>query len=160
MELFDSENRMRHLSEVFKKTDEFYSSFKKEFGRSIYTVIHEFYPAFEPGHVLDDILQVYAEEILSATESVIDKDHSYPEYRLDEELRIMNRLVNRESDPRQNEAFMEAVHRRVKKLMVTHYPDIAGLSGYGFRLLEKNAKMYNLEFMANFYTAAGLNKMS
>jgi len=46
--------------------------------------------------------------------------------------------------------FGEAVHLKAKELMVSHFEAIYNLSSIGFRLLEKNARLYNWEFVSNF----------
>lgn len=150
MEIFDNEGNLKFILEEIKKTDTFYNLFKKEFSELIYTNIHKFYPDILPGEEIDGLLEAYAVAILNATESVIDKDRNYPIYRLEEELSTMNRLTLRLSKLEKNMDFREAVHLHAKKLMVRYFAAIYDLSSTGFRLLEKNAKLYNWEFASNF----------
>lgn len=150
MEIFDNEGNLKFILEEIKKTDTFYNLFKKEFSELIYTNIHKFYPEILPGEEIDELLEAYAVAILNATESVIDKDRNYPIYRLEEELSTMNRLTLRLSKLEKNMDFREAVHLHAKKLMVRYFAAIYDLSSTGFRLLEKNAKLYNWEFASNF----------
>ena len=152
MESFDKESKMKFILEELKKTDEFYSFFKIEFSDVMYGLINEFYPASGENPLINDLLQSYALEILSSTESVIDKDLNYPQYRLDEELSVMSRLVLKLTEGKHNKAFVNAVHQKAKELMVKYYEAIQDLSSIGFRLLEKNAKLYNWEFISNFYS--------
>lgn len=151
MEFFDSENYLRKIHKEFKQTDEFYDLFRAWFISEIYKLITEFYPKIVKNNNLGNKLKLYADEILSSTESVIYKDMSYPEYRIEDELRVMTRLTNKETNEDQNPEFIEKVHLKAKALMVEYYPNIIDLSANGFRLLEKNAKMYNREFVNNFY---------
>ena len=150
MEIFDNEGNLKFILEEIKKTDTFYNLFKKEFSELIYTNIHKFYPDILPGEEIDELLEAYAVAILNATESVIDKDRNYPMYRLEEELSTMNRLTLRLSKLEKNMDFREAVHLHAKELMVKYFVAIYDLSSTGFRLLEKNAKLYNWEFASNF----------
>jgi len=150
MEIFDNEGNLKFILEEIKKTDTFYNLFKKEFSELIYTNIHKFYPEILPGEEIDELLEAYAVAILNATESVIDKDRNYPIYRLEEELSTMNRLTLRLSKLEKNMDFREVVHLHAKKLMVRYFAAIYDLSSTGFRLLEKNAKLYNWEFASNF----------
>jgi len=150
MEIFDSAGNMKFILEEIKKADTFYNLFKKEFSVLIYNIILEFYPETRPGDEIDDLLQSYAVAILNATESVIDKDRNYPSYRLEEELATMNQLTLKLSKPEENDDFREAVHLKAKELMVNNFTGIYNLSSTGFRLLEKNAKLYNWEFASNF----------
>jgi len=151
MEIFDSAGNLKFILEEIKKTDTFYNLFKKEFSELIYTNIQEYYPEIIlPGKEIDELLEAYAVAILNATESVIDKDRNYPMYRLEEELGTMNRLTLKLSKLEENSDFREAVHLQAKELMVKHFVAIYDLSSTGFRLLEKNAKLYNWEFASNF----------
>jgi hypothetical protein len=150
MAIFDSEGNMKFILEEIKKADTFYNLFKREFSELIYINIQEFYPDILPGKEIDELLEAYAVAILNATESVIDKDRNYPMYRLEEELGTMNRLTLRLSKLEENNDFREAVHLNAKELMVKHFSAIYDLSSTGFRLLEKNAKLYNWEFASNF----------
>jgi hypothetical protein len=152
MEIFDKEGNMKFILEEIKKTDTFYSFFTKEFSELIYTKIHEFYPDSGKCSEIDEMLQSYAVAILNAAESVIDKDRNYPFYRLEEELATMNRLTKKLSEEGPNNAFGEAVHLQAKELLVKYFTGIYDLSSTGFRLLEKNAKLYNWEFVSNFET--------
>jgi len=150
MEIFDSAGNLKFILEEIKKTDTFYNLVTKEFSVSIYNIIKEFYPDSRNCSEIDEMLQSYAVAILNAAESVIDKDHNYPFYRLEEELATMNRLTKKLSEEGPNNAFGEAVHLQAKELLVKYFTGIYDLSSTGFRLLEKNAKLYNWEFASNF----------
>jgi len=150
METFDSAGNLKFILEEIKKTDTFYNLFKKEFSVLIYNKIQEFYPNILPDEEIDELLEAYAVAILNASESVIDKDRNYPMYRLEEELGTMNRLTLKLSKLEENNDFREAVHLQAKQLIVKHFAAIYDLSSTGFRLLEKNAKLYNWEFASNF----------
>lgn len=150
MELFDKESKMNFILEELKKTDAIYNIFKKEFSEIIYSVINQYYPTITNDSELEELIHSYALEILSSTESVIDKDSNYPQYRLYEELITMNQLVLRLQNEAQYDTFSEAIHLKAKELMVKYYTSIFSLSANGFRLLEKNAKLYNWEFISSF----------
>ena len=150
MEIFDKEGNMKFILEEIKKTDTRYSYFKTEFSDSIYLIIHEFYPTSKQSAEIDEMLQSYAVAILNAAETVIDKDRNYPLYRLEEELSMINRLTLKFTEKGSNNTFVEAVHMQAKELLVKYFNAIYDLSSTGFRLLEKNAKLYNWEFVSNF----------
>ena len=152
MEFFDKESEMRYIKEELKKTDEFYKLFKYEFAKVLVGLIKDYFPEVHPDSELDQIISVYATEILNSTESVIDKDRIYMDYRLEEELDNMNRLVSKVKEFRNSSEFLDAVHEKVKLQMVKYFEDIFELSATGFRLLERNAKLYNLEFAGSFQT--------
>lgn len=153
MEFFDKEGEMRYIKEELRKTDEFNQLFKREFSKILGGLITVYFPNFKSDDtLLAGYIENYASEILSSTEAVIDKDHSYMDYRLEEELDNMNRLVSKMMESKPNEAFVDVVHQNVKAQMVRYFGDISELSASGFRLLERNSRMYNLEFAANFYS--------
>ncbi|MGQ1786104.1 MULTISPECIES: hypothetical protein [unclassified Saccharicrinis] len=147
---FDKERKLNELFTNFKRTDKFYAEFKLEFKSVIMDVILDYYPEFKQKDVLNDMMGHYATEVLSATESVLDKDKNYPEERKIEELGYMDRLLNKEQVIARQSAFSETVHQKVKELIVAHYPNIVDLSTYGFRLLERNMKMHLIGFISQF----------
>lgn len=150
MESFDNEGNLNFILGEIKKADTFYSVFKKEFSESIYTIIQEFYPDIVQSDEIDNLLHAYSIAILNATESVIDKDLNYPLYRLEEELVSMNLIARKFPQKEEDNTFGEVVHLKAKELMVKYFMAIYDLSSIGFRLLEKNAKLYNWEFVSNF----------
>jgi len=144
MNRFEKENLIKHILDEIKKTDEFVNSFKHDLAIALYPIIGHYYPLTGRSAVVDEVLQNYAVVITNYTESVIDKDRTYPEYRLNDELEAMNKLVSKLTF--NNPAFTEAVSFQVKELMIKYYHNIYNLSGNGFRLLEMNARLYVWEF--------------
>ena len=151
MNRFEKENLIKHILDEIKKTDEFVNAFKNELTLALYPVIGTFYPQAKPSAAIDDVLQNYALVITNYTESVIDKDRTYPQYRLNDELDAMTKVDAKLTF--NHPAFTDAVSCHVKELMVKYFLDIYNLSGNGFRLLELNARLYVWEFNANLVTA-------
>ena len=151
MEEFDREKDFHNTIREFKQTDEFYNSFRHQFIVSLFLVVKRYFKELRLDEEMNHNLQLYADEMLSCVESVIYKDTTYPKFRMEEELGIMTRLVNKQPKPEENIEFIDKIHLKSKEMIVRHYPAIEDLSGNGFRLLEKYAKMYNWEFIANFY---------
>lgn len=147
---FDRERRLNELFADFKRTDQFYVSFKLEFEEHLFDIILDYHPNFDQKNVLHEMISLYATEVLSASESVIDKDQSYPEHRMIEELEYMDRLLNKEQAMAIDDEFSNTIHNKVKELIVIHYPNILDLSNHGFRLLERNMKMYLYGFISQF----------
>lgn len=143
----ESEKRIRKILEGFKQQDELHSSFKNYFIRSIYRNIENLFPGRDFGSELADHILLYAENIISCTESVIDKDLNYPEYRLNEEVNRMKQLIEK-LPVFEHE---EALHKEAKKSIVKYFPGVFELSGQGFRLLELNTSFFNQGFLDNFY---------
>lgn len=151
------ENFRNKIYSEFKRIDEFVTFFRDEFVDSLYEIVTEYYHDVERDNVLVENLALYANEMISTAESVIYKDKSYSAYRIKEELVAMTRVVVKEPTEDQDPEFIEKIHQKAKELMVQHYPNIIELSGDGFRLLEKYARMYNWEFITNFYAEYYVN---
>ena len=158
MEYFDKEKYIKNIYEEFRKTDAFYNSFRKQFVSEIVQVVREHHPETEKNPILQEDIKLYADEMINTAESVVYKDKSYPGYRLLYELEVMSRLVVKEPENNQNTQFIHDIHQKAKALMVLHYPEIFDLSANGFRLIEKYAKMYNWEFITNFYLLTEMRK--
>lgn len=151
MEDFDAERPLHNLIKEFSRTDEFYNSFRQQFIITIFLVIKKYFKEKQLDQKMDQNLRLYADEMLSCVETVLYKDKSYPDYRLAEELEMLGRVVGKQQPDERNPEFVERIHMSAKELIVNHYPDVFDLSADGFRLLEKYAKMYNWEFLTNFY---------
>lgn len=152
MEDFDRNKNLHNMIREFKQTDEFYNSFRHQFIVSLFLVVKRYYKDLQLNEEMNRNLQLYADEMLSCVESVIYKDTTYTDYRMEEELGIMIRLVNKQPKSDENAEFIDKIHLKAKEMIVRHYPAIEELSGNGFRLLEKYSKMYNWEFVSNFYS--------
>ena len=150
MDLFDNEGNLNFILSEIRKADTFYNTFNRVFSESIMNIIQMFYPKAVLGDEMNTLLLSYSVAILNSTESVIDKDRNYPLYRLEEELDSMNRIILKFSQTEKCDQFGDAVHLKAKELMVNYFAEIFDLSPIGFRLLEKNALIYNFEFVSNF----------
>lgn len=152
MNVFDNEEYLREILSEFKRTDEFYTKFRNEFAVEMKMILARFYGYGGLDSSLENDIKLYAEEIISTSESVTYKDKTYSEDRLQHEVDIMTRLVTRKPEESENPDFVNALHLKAKEMMVKYFPEIQELSGNGFRLLEKYARMYNWEFVVNYYS--------
>lgn len=150
MEPFDDEGNRKFILEEIQKTDTFYNAFKKEFSELIFNIIQEHYPDAVLNDKMDNLLLAYSVAILNSTESVIDKDRSYPLYRMEEELDAMDRITLKLAQSEESLDFNEAVLLKTKEMIVKYFAAIYDLSSNGFRLLERNVRLYNWEFVSNF----------
>lgn len=149
MEPFDHEGNIKSILEGIQKTETFYSAFSEEFSQAIFDIIHKHYPKTVKDGEIENLLVLYAVAILNSTESVIDKDRTYPLYRLEEDLQAMSKMIQlfqRNFFPNNMEL---QIHMKAKELAVKHFKAVFDLSAIGFRLLEKNTRAYNLEFAGN-----------
>lgn len=151
MEFFDRQNHLRNLYSEFRKTDEFYKTFCDEFVDELCGIVGLYHPEMIKSSEVESNLRLYAREMLSTIEAVKYKDESYSAHRLDEELQMMTRLVVKKAEKDQDPEFIDRVHEQAKAMLVKHFSDIPDLSASALRLLEKNSKMYNWEFISNFY---------
>ena len=139
------------LLKEFKNIDIKQRRIKKDFTLSVHAIISEYYPNFQNFDTLKDALEQYASHIINATDSVIDKDTHYPEYRLKEELETMQALILNGKDNRNNTLFFEEILSNSKRIMVKYFPKLIHLSGNGFRLLNANAIMYCRAFERDYF---------
>ncbi|MFA9392187.1 MAG: hypothetical protein ACERKD_20415 [Prolixibacteraceae bacterium] len=151
MEDFDRNKNLHNMIREFKQTDEFYDSFRHQFIISLFLLVKRYYKELKLDLEMNNNLKLYADEMLSCVESVLYKDSTYPDFRMEEELGMMNRIVNKEPTEEENAEFIDKIHLKAKEMIVMNYSGIEELSGTGFRLLEKYSKMYNWEFVSNFY---------
>lgn len=152
MRIFDDEERIKQLFKEFKKVDQFYEAFQKEFEKNIVLKIMESDPDFKRTDSFDELLDQFSVAALSITHSVLDKDNHYPDYRKTEDLLALQAYYAKAHQLARNKELAEVLHQKTKELLVEFYPKIIDLSGDGFRLLELNLRLFNLEFVAAFNT--------
>jgi hypothetical protein len=147
MGVFDGEGKNFQFFKEFKKIDEFYLAFNKEFEKEVLSIINSYSPGFERTRDFDELLRQYAAIALSLTHTVLDKDKSYPDFRKAEDLSALRGYYEKAAPSVENNELAEKIHMKTKELMVKYYSKIYDLSGDGFRLLELNLKLFNIEFM-------------
>jgi hypothetical protein len=146
----DEDDVRSQFYKEFKQVDTFYESFKATFKKEITTVIEPYtFDVYAPS--FEEFLEQFAVAVLSLTHSVLDKDHNYPEYRKVEDLTALQGYYAKASRFSDSSELSEKIHQKTKELLVNIFPDIYELTGNGFRLLDLNLKLYNLEFMANLH---------
>ncbi|PWE00050.1 hypothetical protein [Marinilabilia rubra] len=149
MENSDSQNRFRKILEGFKEADDFNASFKEFFIDRLCRIIEDRYPTLEFSEKMAEHLVLYAENTISYTESVIDKDASFPDFRKKEEVIRMKSVVKKLPDFCEDTEFVDRINSEAKMCMVKFFPEIYDLSGDGFRLLDVNARFFNHGFLSN-----------
>lgn len=148
--MFEDEERINHIFEEFQKMDELYDEFKAEFAESMLMLIKETAPNFEISEHFSEQLGLYALSMLNVTHSLIDKDKTYTEIRMKDELLSMQTYSSKAVVLTTNAELADKTLQKTKELLLKFYPDIIDLSANGFRLLELNLRLFNLEFVANF----------
>ena len=152
MENYENGDHRRHILKEFGKVDVFYAQFKNDFNLSLIEIINDKLKTAEYNAQLFDTISIYGQEIINATESVIDKDLNYPEYRLAEELDRIRKVVSQLPTYDVDDDFINQLHKQVKVLMVDYFIGIFNLTANGFRLLEQSAKMHTLRFLYTYHT--------
>ncbi|MGQ8338009.1 hypothetical protein ACUNWD_15770 [Sunxiuqinia sp. A32] len=141
------EGYMNELFEDFKKIDEFRNHFKNDFFETFSYVIPILYH-IEITESIKELLNMMADEAISFTEAVIDKDRNYPEYRKDEELKLMSSLIAKQKLVPELAEEMKQVKYELNSLILKYYPDIYELSAFGYRLLDRNVQFYTQQFVS------------
>lgn len=149
MVLFDKEKWMLDLLSEFKEMDGFRATFQSDFRLRLSTIISEVHPNISWNEAKYELIDMFALQVLNVTESVIDKDKNYPQYRLEEELQKMNELVG-DWFVKEGLALYEDSYKEVKMFMVNANKKVFDLSGTGFRLLEANVRIALRDFWAAF----------
>lgn len=150
MDIFDNEDIKMQFFEEFKKIDALYDTFKKEFDAEITAIIRQHHPDFKPSERFNELLSQFSVAALSIAHSVLDRDTTYPNFRKTEDLKALQAYYVNTIQAFKNKELAEQIHKKTKELVVMHLPKIVDLSADGFRLLELNLKLFNLEFIGTF----------
>ena len=84
---------------------------------------------------MEEKLGYYAEEFLNFTDSVIDKDNCYNQYRKSQELINMCRYMEKIPPIDAKLGFQNQVYEKVKQLIVRHDYRVYDLSAEGFSVI-------------------------
>lgn len=146
---FGSHEAMDDLPYNINKKDEFLESFREVFILEVYTIIMNVNGRCLFNEDMEKSLSVYAIDIVNTVESVVDKDGHYPDYRMEKELDSTTKLMNKVLSVTEEDELLDRLHFCSKQLITWFYPGIINLSNYGFRLLERNTKIYTASFILN-----------
>ncbi len=143
----DMRKIIHDIFEQFKLFDAFRVDFKSKFAHTFNNIAKQVYQ-FDRTPELVEFIDLMGDEALRFTEAVIEKDRHYEEYRLVEELSLMNALLgkNKLSRARNNEA--EQVRFHLNELILSHYPALYELSSFGYRLLDRNVNYFTHRFVS------------
>ncbi len=141
------------LNTEFQKIDEALGQFRDEVRFVLFMELKDYIPGIKLDEKLNEVALLYANQLFSSADAVIDKDNNYSTVRLQDELEGMNKVVAKFPADDQRAAFAELSHRKMKELVVNHFSKVIDLSANGFRLLERYCQMHNNEFMS------GLSKL-
>jgi len=146
-----NQEKIRLLFQEFEKYDRVHDKFLLDFENDIYNFIVDqaFYEHLYDG--FSDDLQTFSRSLINAAYEVIEKDHSYPAYRMAMELENMDHLLLRYPRPKEHPAFTAGFSTMTKAKMPHYFPALYELSAAGFRLLERCVNYRIHSFLAYFY---------
>lgn len=140
-------NPINRLTEQFKLVDASRYQFRGEFCKKINQLVQQKFQLSVTVEVSNYVM-IMADEAISFTEAVIDKDRNYPEYRMIDELKRMDDLLNIVRCRKLPEELTQCVRFNLNELILNHYPALYDLSAWGYRLLERNVNFYALSLVA------------
>lgn len=149
MEL-DMKNSFYDIFEQFKLIDAFRDEFRIEFVRKMKKISCSLWGLELTPEVME-FLDFMAYETISFTETVIEKDRNYPEYRLVEELKRMNGLINKPRFKELPNELVQSLKFELNELILKNYPALYELSAFGYRLLDRNVNYFVLNFAFALY---------
>ncbi len=142
----NAERLVKDMFEQFKEIDKFRKQFKKEFFRTFSSALENLY-LIDKNEELKEFLDMMAEEAMSFTDAVIDKDLNYPDYRKEEELSAFSKLIEKQKDCKFSTNEYQRITFELNNIILEHYPAIYELSSFGYRLLDRNVKYYVCRFI-------------
>ena len=151
MKKSNQREKIRQIFLEFERYDKLHHSFLLDFENGIYNFIADYkekitlYPAFS------EDLKSFSISLINCAYAVIDKDKSYPKYRMAMELENMDQLLERYPKPSQNDLFTEGFSKMAKAKMPKYFTELYDLSADGFRLLERCTNQLINAFLAYFY---------
>ncbi len=136
MDSFEKKEKMRQLLLEFEQVDRVHHETMLDIENGIYDMLHAEFQFFPLPEDISESLKQFAITLINMSNSVIDKDSHYPDYRLKEELANVIRIQERQEVDAQE--FTQALVGHVKSVIIEKFPQVFDLSGDGFRLLDAN----------------------
>ncbi|MFB6320750.1 hypothetical protein [Saccharicrinis sp. FJH54] len=149
MKLFDRERFVTELRSEFNSIDEKQLNFQVDLSRDIFMLIQNSFSDSVLTKELRSSLEDKITEVFFSTLSVIDKDNTYPDYRMNDELDRMKVLVEKRERKSENPEFDSKLLYFVKYHIVEHFSAVYNLSSEGFLLLDLYVK-YHFQDLRRF----------
>lgn len=141
---------MRHsihdMFEQFRLIDSHREQFRARFVNRFRVVLSNEFDTTNTD-ALDEFLEWMADEAISFTEAIIDKDRNFPEYRMVEELKSMNTVLAKFPIQQHSHPGIQQIKFELNELILSHYPALYELSGFGYRLLDRNVNYFVFTFV-------------
>ena len=140
-------NKLEGLFKDFTRLDMIQNAFVEELGLEIIFIIKDYFPGLRITKDIKKNIDNYARGVLNFTQSVIDKDSSYPHFRKSDELDRLSQLVIKLEPKVESRLFESALLKASKKMMIDFNKDIYDLSSEGFLLLDRNVRYFTIDFI-------------
>lgn len=137
MKAFNKKEKVRQIFLEFKKYDKLHHRFLSDFENGIYNFIADHPESIHLQESFPEDLKSFSYSLISCAYEVIEKDTTYPDYRMEMELENMERLLQNYPVPQDNAIFSEGFSMMSKAKMPKYFPQLYDLSANGFRLLER-----------------------
>lgn len=148
MKTFDPKKKIRQIMLDFKHYDQKHHEFLLDFENNMYDVIMDNAYAIKPQDDFADHLKAFALSMINCAYAVLEKNESYPDYRIVMELDNMDTLLKKQGSDITETTFYSDVSKMAKGTTVLHFPKLNDLSANGFRLLERSAAFRVNSFFA------------
>ncbi len=145
----NTDKLMEELLKEFKKVDEFRNQFRNDFIKVFTSLLYNLYQ-LEKDEKMNEALTIMAQQTISYTESIIEKDRSFSEYRKEEELKAMDDLLAKLQILESYEEEIKKIKQTLNDVVINHYPTIYEFTSFGYRLHEKKAQYHSYQFWSGF----------
>lgn len=137
MKPFDKKDKIRQIILEFKKYDKLHHEFLLDFENGIYNFIADHPDSMQLKEGFAEDLKSFSLSLINCAYEVLEKNNTYPDYRLTMELENMDTLLRHYPKPTKNSVFTEEFSKMAKAKLPKYFPDLFELSADGFRLLER-----------------------
>ena len=137
MKAFNKKEEVRQIFLEFEKYDKLHDKFLLEFENGIYNFIADHPKSIQLSASFSEDLKSFSNSLISCAYEVIEKNNTYPAYRMQIELENMDKLLEKYPLPEENNTFSLGFSKMAKAKMPKYFPELYDLSSNGFRLLER-----------------------
>jgi hypothetical protein len=137
MKAFNEKDKVRQLFHEFEQYDKLHLKFVLDFENSIYNFIADHPKNIKLSVSFPEDLKLFCNSLINCAYEVLEKNETYPEYRMQIELKNMDKLLRHSPQPFGNEIFSKDFSQMAKAKMPTYFPQLFDLSSDGFRLLQR-----------------------
>lgn len=151
MKTFNEKDKVRQIFLEFKKYDKLHHRFLVDFENDIYNFIADYPEQIKLNKSFSEDLKSFSISLINCAYEVIEKNDTYPKYRMQIELANMDKLLHNYPLPRENKHFSDGFSQMVKAKMPQYFPHLYDLSSDGFRLLERSSNYRINAFLIYLY---------